>query len=219
MLKIAGRRVVVVGAGEVGRRRAAAAAQAGAKVTIIDACPSTGGSAPGGLPDGIEVIADAYDPAMLRGAAIVFACTGDRAVNARIVADARSAGALANAADQPENCDFFMPAVSAEGDVVVAVGTGGAAPGLSRWLVGRLAEGLPDRIGEFAAALAKARAMLREAGLSPRRRMDATLRRQDAPGVSAPRRAGGDGDGEANSGQWTVDSGQLTAVSGPTVDS
>ncbi len=66
-----------------------------------------------------------------------------------------------NAADQPEDCDFYLPAVLARGDVIVAVGTGGAAPSLAAELKGRLGEALPAEVGEFAEALAEIRTRLR----------------------------------------------------------
>ena len=74
---------------------------AGARVRLVDERPVS----PDGL-DGVEIIQAAYAEEQLAGALLVFACTDDRAVNARIAADARAAGALVNAADQPENCDF-----------------------------------------------------------------------------------------------------------------
>ena len=84
---------------------------------------------------------------------LVFACTDDDALNARIADDARAAGAIVNCVDQPEDCDFFVPAVVTDGDVVVAIGTGGAAPALAGRLKHLCADALPERIGEFAELL------------------------------------------------------------------
>ena len=67
------------------------------------------------------------------------------------------AGALVNCADQPADCDFFLPAVVGEGEVVVAIGTGGSAPALAVGLKGPVASALPERVGEFAAALGELR--------------------------------------------------------------
>ena len=46
-----------------------------------------------------------------------------------------------------------MPAVTGDGDVVVAIGTGGAAPALAGRLKHLCADALPERIGEFAELL------------------------------------------------------------------
>ncbi len=152
MLDVRGRVCVVVGAGAVGMRKVRSLLRAEAKVRLVAAEP------PGQIdPQAVELIVGRYCKSHLAGAMLVFACTDDRTVNARIAADARSLGALVNAADQPADCDFHAPATIAEGDVVVAVGTGGACPGLAAALKDRLAQALPARVGEFAAALSAVR--------------------------------------------------------------
>jgi len=155
MLDLTGRRCVVVGGGPVGLRKAATLAAAGADVLLIDPAEVEGAD------DGVEHLRAAYSPAQLAGARLVLACTDDPELNELIADDARAAGALANAVDQPDECDFFVPAVAGDGDVIVAVGTGGSAPALARKLKDRLARHLPERVGEFAAALAEARRSIR----------------------------------------------------------
>jgi siroheme synthase-like protein len=107
---------------------------------------------------------------------LVFACTDDRAVNRQIAADARAAGAMVNAADQPDDCDFFLPAVWKDGDVVVAVGTGGSAPALAVHLRDLLAPSLPPRIGEFARLVGELREALRQKVADRHRRSEIMTR-------------------------------------------
>jgi siroheme synthase (precorrin-2 oxidase/ferrochelatase) len=59
-------------------------------------------------------------------------------------------GVWVNAADDPANCDFILPSVIRQGQVVVAASTGGASPALAR----RLREELTDFLSEDFAALA-----------------------------------------------------------------
>jgi len=92
---------------------------------------------------------------------MVFVCTDNRQLNARVARDARAAGAIVNAADQNEDCDFFAPATIHDGDVVVAIGTGGASPALSALLKNIMKTALPENIGQFAALLAEIRLELR----------------------------------------------------------
>lgn len=162
MLNMTGRLAVVVGAGEVGMRKVRALLAAGAEVRLIDPVADKVDS--GSLPaDRLERIAKQYDPQWMEGATLVFACTDDRATNARIAADARTRNLPVNAADQPEDCDFYMPALCEQGDVVIAIGTGGACPAVAASLRNTVVAAIPPRIGDFVAALAAMREGLKEA--------------------------------------------------------
>jgi len=187
MLDVRGRRCVVAGAGPVGRRKAASLAIAGAAVRLVD--PAVEDVAI----DGVEVVRAAYRRKMLDDTLLVFACTADADLNARIAADARAAGVLVNVADDPDRCDFFAPAVAADGDVVLAVGTGGASPALAADLAEDLARHLPDRVGEFAAACRGVREYVREAVPDPRRRRDILRRLSGQTGRRVFAEAGADG--------------------------
>ncbi len=165
MLDVRGRLCVVVGAGAVGLRKAEALCRAGAKVRLIG--PDAAGRP---VPAGAEVLTRPYAQGDLSGALLVFACTDDTELNARIAADARAAGALANVADDPEHCDFFAAAAVNDGDVVVAIGTGGASPALAGEIRRRLARHLPERVGEFAATLERVRQHVQRRAADPRRR-------------------------------------------------
>ncbi len=169
MLDIRGRRAVVVGAGSVGLRKVRSLAEAGAEVRLItgtDAPEGSGKEGGGQTGDGelagAEIVHQEYRPELLEGAFVVFACTGEAELNRRIAADARKAGALVNVANRPEDCDFFLPAIFRDGDVVVAVGTGATAPALAGQLRDRLAAATPERIGEFAALLGRVRDKLKQ---------------------------------------------------------
>ncbi|MCJ7544143.1 MAG: bifunctional precorrin-2 dehydrogenase/sirohydrochlorin ferrochelatase [Phycisphaerae bacterium] len=167
-LNIRGRRVVVVGGGRVGRRKARAAAEAQGQVFLVDADAEPAAD----RIDGLTVIRQAYQPGLLEGAFLVFACTDDAALNRRIAADARSAGALVNVADSPADCDFFLPAVWSDGDVVVAVATGGVAPVLAACIRDWIGQPLPQGIGRFAQAVGDLRRTLQQKVADPARRRD-----------------------------------------------
>lgn len=171
MLDVRGRLAVVVGGGRVGLRKAVALREAGADVRLVakDIDPAAEG-------EGLTVIRSEYRPEHLAAARLVLACTDDAALNATIARDGRRIGAIVNVADQPDDCDFFLPAVVRDGDVVVAVGTGGSAPALAARLKVRLAAALPERIGEFAAILSQAREALK-ARLGDTRRRGEIIKR------------------------------------------
>jgi siroheme synthase-like protein len=165
MLLLAGRRVVLVGSGRVAQRKLDELLTCGAAVTVI--APALGEAFDR---EGVTRIATPYAASCLPGATLVFACTDDAALNARVVDDARELGVLACAVDQPADCDFFSPAVARDGEVIVAVGTGGSAPGLAGRLRDELAGAMPRQIGAFAEALATCRATIRARIPDPTRR-------------------------------------------------
>jgi len=179
MLNVAGRVCLVVGAGAVGLRKAEALIGAGACVRLVDpgACP--------GVPEGVEHVRRQYEPSDLDGVFLAFACTDDPALNTRIAADARSRRVPVNVADAPELCDFYAASTVIDGDVVIAVGTGGTAPALARRLRRILADALPDRVGEFAAALGRLRGQLIERVDDPGRRRAILQRLASAEGYEA----------------------------------
>jgi precorrin-2 dehydrogenase/sirohydrochlorin ferrochelatase len=74
----------------------------------------------------------------------VVCATDDKELNGRIATDCAPRNLLVNAVDQPELCNFLVPAVVRRGDLTIAVSTGGKSPLLAR----RLREELEGRYGE-----------------------------------------------------------------------
>jgi len=145
-LDLSGRRAVVVGGGEVALRKVRALADVGAKVRVV-APKLVARFAEDGR---FECLAERYQKRHLEGALIAVAATDDEAVNRRVAEDARAAGVLVNVVDQPELCDFIVPAQVRRGDLLIAVSTGGAAPALAK----RLRERLEKEFGpEYATLL------------------------------------------------------------------
>jgi siroheme synthase-like protein len=155
---------VVVGGGPVARRKVEGLLVAGAVVSIV---------AP-------EIEVELYHLARrgaltievrpyraddLRGAWLVFAATDDPVVQQAVFDDAQRAGVWVNAADDPERCAFYLPAVHVRDPVLVAVSTQGTSPALAGWLRDRMAAALPARLEELVAALSDERRALRARGL------------------------------------------------------
>jgi precorrin-2 dehydrogenase/sirohydrochlorin ferrochelatase len=162
MLNLSGRRAVVVGGGKVALRKARALAEAGARVRVV---------APEFLPefaaDGrFECVREPYAARHVAGAFLVIAATDDEAVNARVAADARAAGALVNVVDRPALCDFIVPAVVERGRLRIAVSTGGAAPSLARKLRERLEGEFGPEYATYCAVMDGVRRDLQARGLS-----------------------------------------------------
>lgn len=82
----------------------------------------------------------------------------------------KARGVLVNVVDRPALCDFTVPAIIDRAPVLVAVGTGGVSAGLAAALRQRLESLLPARLGALAIALFEARAVLRARFGEPRQR-------------------------------------------------
>ena len=88
---------------------------------------------------------------------IAVVCAAGDPGDATIAARARAHRVPINVVDRPELSTFIFPAIIDRGDVVVAVGTGGASPVLARRLRERIEALLPARIGDFAALMGRFR--------------------------------------------------------------
>jgi precorrin-2 dehydrogenase/sirohydrochlorin ferrochelatase len=194
VLDLTGRRVVVVGGGAVGRRKAAVALAAGAMVRVID--PRGPDDRP---PDSSLVtrhssltwVPEPYRPDHLAGAALVFACATPE-VNARVVADAQARGVWVNAASEPARGDFHLPAVVRRGGLTLAVGTGGASPALARRIREKLEAEFDESFAVWVALLDEARAEVLAAVPHPARRRELLDGFADWPWLDRVREEGPD---------------------------
>ena len=69
---------------------------------------------------------------VISGARLVFVAGCDEARTEVLCTKARQTGALVNAEDNPQWCDFHVPAMVRRGDLTIAVSSGGKSPGLVR---------------------------------------------------------------------------------------
>jgi siroheme synthase-like protein len=69
---------------------------------------------------------------------LVFACTDDRAVNRRIGELARARNIPVVVTDAQDESTFFTPAMIRDGDLAIAVSTGGASPKLAKFIRERI---------------------------------------------------------------------------------
>lgn len=149
-LDLAGKKVVVIGAGGVGARKIKTLVDAGAKVVVVAKAMSPE------LEDvlqGAEVVGEKYSRQVLDGAVLVIAATDDTALNRRIYADCEQSRILCNVVDVPELCDFYVPAVVMRGDLQIAVSTNGKCPAYAAQLRRKLEGQFGEECGRFLAEL------------------------------------------------------------------
>ncbi len=127
---LCGQPCLVVGGGRVAEHKVRGLQHAEARVTLV-APRATVGMA---TDDTIVWRKRIYRSSDVSGHRLVVTATGDPGVDARVAADARSAGVLVNSVDDPQNCDFILPAVARAGDLTVSVSTGSRSPAVAKWL-------------------------------------------------------------------------------------
>lgn len=154
--------VLVVGGGRIGARKADGLVAAGARVRLV----ATHVSEHVDRDSIAEVRERPFDSGDLDGVRLVITATGDARVDAEVSAIARAAGIWTNAADQPIDCEFILPAIARSGRVSVSVSTDGASPALARELRNLIAELLTDDLAQLAEDLAAERAAIQQRGES-----------------------------------------------------
>jgi len=151
-LELGGRRAVVVGSGAVAVRKAQALLAAGARLVVVAEqisdmmtalCRGTNA----------ELVRAKYSKSCLTGAVLVIAATDKPDLNKRIYKDCQELEILCNVVDEPQLCDFFVPAVVKRGDLQIAIGTKGRYPAYAGHIRKKLEQVFTDKHGEFLAEL------------------------------------------------------------------
>jgi precorrin-2 dehydrogenase/sirohydrochlorin ferrochelatase len=129
---LSGRSVAIAGEGEA----------ADAKARLFEGSPAT-------------VVrltpAEALDRRSYAGMTLAFVAGEDEAWAREAAEAARAANVPVNVVDRPALCDFTTPAVIDRGEVVAAIGTGGASPMLATMLRHDVEARLPEGTGRVAA--------------------------------------------------------------------
>ncbi len=146
VLNPVGLKIGLAGQGELRDRRAALLAEAGVEAQLFD---------------------ETVPNEALEGLQVLFVAGLPEEEARELASRARRRKVLVNVEDVIPLCDFHVPAMVRRGDLLLAISTGGQAPGLAR----RLRETLADQFGpEWTGRLKElglARARWRAQGLSP----------------------------------------------------
>jgi siroheme synthase-like protein len=160
-----GRRVIVIGGGHVGAEKVRGLLAGEADITLIspDLIPELQGYKDEGR---IRHVARPYEESDLDGGyEFIMVATDDGAINAEVAAAGKRRGIWVNAADDPKNCDFILPAVVRKGKITLAASTSGASPALARRLREELDAYLTEDMPALADLLAEMRQEIRKRGI------------------------------------------------------
>jgi precorrin-2 dehydrogenase / sirohydrochlorin ferrochelatase len=160
-LLVAGKRVLVVGGGEVAYGKVQGLLDARAEVRVVATVVS---EAVRGLPVAWEE--RPYRRGEVAGHRLVVTCTDDPEVNRAVHDDAEAAGIWVNSADDPANCTFTLPARVRQGRLLVTVSTGGHSPAVASWLRHRFEQEIGPEYDVLIDLLAEQRESARAAGRS-----------------------------------------------------
>jgi siroheme synthase-like protein len=184
-LKLAGRRVLLVGGGRVAAAKLPALLGAGAAVTVV--APAV---APSITASSVVVLRRGFEASDLDDAWLVVAAATPE-VNRQVAQAAEARRVFANAVDDPENASAYTAGVFRRGGVTFAISTGGEAPALAGLLRQGLDAVVPaelDRWVEEARCL-RDRQRAQQVPIEARRPqlLEALNRLYDAEQVSQPR--------------------------------
>src|SRR4030081_36327 len=147
--------VLLIGAGELARAKMRLLTAAGARVRWY---ATDGNHDVSGLDaaEAARIELAGGDPlaADLRGV-IAILCAGAGDIGPAMSARAKAVGLPVNVMDDLAHSTFIFPAIVDRGDVVVAVGTGGASPVVARRVRERIEAALPARIGDLATLIGR----------------------------------------------------------------
>jgi len=144
-VKLAGRDVLVVGAGPMGTARVEQLAAAGARVTVVapEVMPAAAAAA-------AVVLRRPFQPSDLEGMWFAVAAAPP-AVNRAVAAAAEARRVLVNAVDDPASASAYFPGVVRRGGATIAISTDGRAPALAGLLREGIEAVLPEELGTWLA--------------------------------------------------------------------
>jgi siroheme synthase-like protein len=164
-LDIANKPVVVIGGGNIALQKVDGLLDAGASVTVVS--PELNERMAQLKDEGRFVhIKRKYEPGDIEGAELVFVATDDGAENRKVWQEGRERHIWVNAVDDIPNCDFIMPGIVRQGDLILAISTSGTSPAMARKVREDIETFLTEEDAELLDLAAEIRRELREQGVT-----------------------------------------------------
>jgi precorrin-2 dehydrogenase len=170
-VKLDGRHVLVVGAGQVGEPKIRGLLATGAKIRVVahKASEAVREWARVG-----QIVLEERDFVLsdLDNVFLVVVATSSRDLNEFVFGEARSRRILCNVVDVPEQCDFYYSAVVQRGDLQIAISTSGQSPSLAQKIRQQLERQFGPGYAQWVAELGETRRKVLASNLDPERKRD-----------------------------------------------
>ena len=152
VLNVTGKKAVVVGGGLIAARKAETLIKANMQIDVF--ADELGQDLIEAHKNGaITHHSRAINKGDLEGVVIGIGASKDKKINLAFRKMAQQAGVPVNMVDDPENCDFIMPAIIDRSPILITISSGGASPIFTRTLKARFEAMVPasyGRLAEFA---------------------------------------------------------------------
>lgn len=154
LLNLDGKKVTVVGGGQIAFRKVSSFVEEGCEVYVI---------APHFIEDfktlghTINKVYKYYEEGDCAGSFIVVASTDDYEVNQQIGEFCKRGSILCNVVDNKPLSSFIVPSTLKRGDLTISISTGGASPSLAAKIRRELEEKYDDTYGAYIARLGRIR--------------------------------------------------------------
>jgi len=150
-------RCIVVGGGRIAHRKVLSLLKFGADITVIS--PKISKSILELANNkSVKIIKKEYSEKAIDGFGIVFSATDNPEINRTVRKDCTKKGILLNVVDDPDLCDFILPANVIRGDLTISISSQGKAPFFTKKMrhkVERLIPPIYEDIINMAAQLRK----------------------------------------------------------------
>lgn len=164
-LKVKNRKCLLVGAGAVGvRKLKSLLACDPAEVLVLDTAGQNDDMTEISLDKRVKFEKRAFTPADLTDRFMTLACTSNTAVNKQISELCKENNILCNIADLPEGSNFIVPSVIRQGDLTLAVSTGGCSPAFTKKVRQELQDVFGPHYGAFINLMGKIRPLVLDLG-------------------------------------------------------
>jgi precorrin-2 dehydrogenase/sirohydrochlorin ferrochelatase len=155
MLRLEGKKAVVIGGGRVAERKVKGLLETGAEIVVVSP-DATGELQQLSAAKKISWLEKSFSEEDLEGAVLVFSATNDAELN-QIVKNSAAPHQLISIADDPETSDFHVPAQLQRGRLSIAISTDGASPTLAGEIRKQLEEKYDESFEEYLEFLFSAR--------------------------------------------------------------